>query len=672
MCVENSKLSKWFKQTQKKGDAIISLYDAFLNAKLYQYIFYRFRYFTFYMLIISIAHIIEFYFLFYLLPPHHSLVLILYRIIAIMILSFWWGATEILRNRIREYRLAGDTQRIKKEISHWLILTTLFAMAIISIALIQFIAGILHPEHTDTFNLIYLSAVILNIAVMIIASTMHAALYALTRIAKPFIAVPAAQLFSLFLLIFTYPWLGMYALACSYILSAIFGFTLTIYYILRMNKLFDILPTPYWQPKGFLDFIRKLPYVELLFASLAGLMMGSQNMWIYYFIRNIGSHQSYIIIIMFFLISPQLHNSHNWVNLIYFDYKRLNSPIRKILSQQYKQILLSTALIIPLGMWILSATILILFFGLNISLLLLMLLFMYVLYSYQSIKAMEHFTHFYYLDVIIVNSLTMIAVLCNQYFPHDIYIRMMIICVILIIGCLYIYTIRTVKTKAYASTYRAQEFIVWLATVKSWETPCCLITLTLSRQINNHIKKQMITHLRHIGNICFLSKNKCYIGTQASLDTAALYQDIVKHGFGYIENIHIYPTSSNGHAAIKMAFNDKSEENTNDRPLTKEACIQAFYHRYPKGDIFHLSTMSALQGNQIDYHQRTQIIAQAFSYLTIPFHLGTCPTAFVTSLPHGVSADVIFVLPKTVYHKADYYNWSKFIFYQIVHGDFVS
>lgn len=277
-----------------------TLHAFFLNEKSAGYAWHRLRYFLATSLIKLVLFWAELLLYYWFIPQ-----VIPIRFALHLAERFWWGALEEMRTAVRNEKIDAA----EKIIGYWLLLAG--CLAVVSLS-----GGIffLATQEISVIKL-YIGITPLQFALSLIVRTYHSGLYARRRIHRPLWSLLTAPCAAAFLLALCWPLIGAWAIPWISLFSSCLSAVLTIQFTKRQYERYPMRP--------------RLQSLELPTLQWKGVLLGGLS----YAVMGLGlfatlflrlSHSQELSMLAF----AALHLSFDWVQLYYFDYKRIfHSPL---------------------------------------------------------------------------------------------------------------------------------------------------------------------------------------------------------------------------------------------------------------------------------------------------------------------------------------------------------
>jgi hypothetical protein len=343
-----NELSRWLQHQSERDARTPSLEEALLGNRFGRYAAYRLRYFV--VRYCATAAI------------HAAIVLLLYRTFvhrgfsSILVVyaatgvgeSFWWGALEAMRGRIRLLHRRGKPHLIPAEIGRWLSLSIQLAV-VISAATAGWCAWQLANGRFDPSQA-YISVILLGLAVELVARCYHSGIYALRRVYRPIGALVAIELVSLAGILGLRPWLGSWGFPAAALLSVLTVTVVATYYARRSYTLLRLAP----ETRLSVRKLRLPPRAaagELLGGGLSYALMSLDALLVLVLFGTRPGNARTSLFLLFFIISPTVRAGFDWARLLYFDLKRLEIRLFRNLRRRFQRAALKLALLLGVFFW---------------------------------------------------------------------------------------------------------------------------------------------------------------------------------------------------------------------------------------------------------------------------------------------------------------------------------
>lgn len=340
----------WLHRQAAREQRVITLEDALLGNRTGAYALYRLRYFALRCGSSAVVHGIRLTLLQYIFSHQAFLTTLLLHAIAGLVTSFWWGALEVLRARVRH--LLRDTQRrrIPEVIGWWL--TVAAALAAISLILP---AGWIVWEHVHDrrpFDVLqfYIFAIGFRLAADLVTLTFHSGVYAVRRVYRPLPAMVAVELASVLAVLALWPWLGRWSFPIAVLVSTLVSAGLVVRYATRLYRLFDWLPLRFGMPQR--SPLGGRTVAEFVAAGLSyAVMKLDAFLMLAMFHSRMPAGDRVSLFVFFVAISPAIQAGFDWAQLLYFDLKKLHTRCLQPLRQRYERSAFRVAWVVGVGLW---------------------------------------------------------------------------------------------------------------------------------------------------------------------------------------------------------------------------------------------------------------------------------------------------------------------------------
>ena len=327
-------LRSWFRAEARRQGRARFLEDALLSDRIAGYAWYRLRYFGARLLAATVVHSIRFLFIYYLFSRQTFVALVLAHAGAGFVGSFWWGALEVMRARIRRHYRGGRTRAISGEVTRWLALASTFSIAALGtgVGLALWNVGEGGGMELSQF---YALAILIRLALEFVTRTFHSGVYAVRRIYRPVWAIVAVELVGFAAVMTLFPLIGAWGLPIAMIVASGTIAWVTVHYTIRAYRLLAV-PLPAWlalhvtrTPGAFTRefFVAGLSYALMKMDSFLVLSLFATSLYV-------GGPDLFVL---FFVVSPAIQAGFDWAQLFYFDLKRLELRPFTVLRQRYER-----------------------------------------------------------------------------------------------------------------------------------------------------------------------------------------------------------------------------------------------------------------------------------------------------------------------------------------------
>jgi len=358
-------ITKWFNKYKTKRSKAQVIEAGLLKGNLTTYYYYRLRYFLVRSIVGALIFSIEIKILIEGFGKDFFTQSLGARTGVMLLVAFWWAGLEILRSNIREFKREEKSYLIPRIILDWRQWAFSITLKLVSIAIL--VAGtiaVIDPNLVFNPYGFYLITLICRIAVDIPLRTYHSSVYATMRIYRPIYWILATEIFSFILFLTLKPSIGAWSVGVASILSLTLSSSISYHYITRtFNYLgyktgIRLLEGKKREGKSFIPTLKNfalkafpLTIFRLDAVLVLLLLLGS---------ATTSNSLSYNQIILIGLCVPLLYAAQEWSMLLYFDYKKLELKIFKILRKKFttglKYLIIAMAtclwLLLPVLQWI--------------------------------------------------------------------------------------------------------------------------------------------------------------------------------------------------------------------------------------------------------------------------------------------------------------------------------
>lgn len=343
-------LQAWLDRRARQDQRIPCLDDVFLSGRFREYARYRLRLFFLRWLAASVVHIVRVLLLSAAFSRETFLQLLLAEAAVGFASSFWWGALESMRERIRNLHRQGRAFEVPREVERWLTAASVLAAAVLT-------AGAAWLAlRRGPFGPFELYAVVLfaRLALQFVTRTFHSGAYAVRRVYRPGWAVVAVELVSFGVVVLVWPIAGAWALPIGTLAAALAGAAITVHYTRRSYRFLGV--SPRWAVLGALRQRWKIAWIEVLGAGLSFAVMKLDSVLVFGLFESgdvpLGEVQLFLLL---FVMGPTIQAGFDWAQLFYFDLKRLHvAPLAPLL-EQYRAHVTRLAWLVGAMFWVLGS-----------------------------------------------------------------------------------------------------------------------------------------------------------------------------------------------------------------------------------------------------------------------------------------------------------------------------
>ncbi len=366
------RIERWFQSAARRQQRMIALYPCLLRNRLLPYFVFRLRYLFSLQIIGFAVHVAEFLVLLAYAPKLGLILVVLLRAGSPLVRGAWWGAMEVLRERLREIHGANVKSRAEQEIASWLFLSVILA-TLVALAGVGWLVWSSSSATTDNTLLIdiYILLIVAELATRIPILTLHSGIYATRRIYRPYwsVLLPTVTQGVVIAVLFVPFQEG--ALIIAILASSACSLAINYVYIKRMYRIVDLQPKLRQSTRQFGRFVAGLPIVALLWSSTAGFLIRLDGLLILVLVGLEGVAGDTIDLtaghpewntpdlgILLYLIMPAIRGSYEWSILFYFDFVRLRrAVVLRDLAHVFMAKLVFAAAAVGLFFWVMAAVV---------------------------------------------------------------------------------------------------------------------------------------------------------------------------------------------------------------------------------------------------------------------------------------------------------------------------
>ena len=349
-------IEAWFRKEAHRTARTPLLEDALIGGRFPAYAAYRLRYFAVRTLLAAALHALKIILAFRFFAPGSFVAVLIVQSAATLASGFWWGSLEILREKVREDYRAGRRRGLDGLIGRWLSVSLrLGTAAFVAAVLILPACPILFGRGASAADF-FLSSILLRLALDFPTRAFHSGVYAVRRVYRPLVSVVLAELLSFATLLAAWPLIGLWSLPPASAVSSLTAASLVFHYTGRAYRRFGLSP---WKnlrifrrsgprkPSGFGSkewFAAGAAYAAMRLDALLVLVLAFAS------VPRIRSGATLI-----FAAGPLIRAGFEWIQLFYFDLKRLDRPVLRRLREGFERRLSILAAPVAVILWIPAA-----------------------------------------------------------------------------------------------------------------------------------------------------------------------------------------------------------------------------------------------------------------------------------------------------------------------------
>lgn len=342
-----NELERWLRRARDREDRRPALEEALLGGRVWRYAGYRLRYFLAWYCSSTAAHAAIALLLYRTFQQSFSVIFVVYAGVYIAE-SFWWGALEAMRGRIRMLYRLGKPYLVSREIGRWLSLAVQLAiLSIVSVA--GWTVWLAASGGRLTATEAYVTVLLLAFAVQLPTRCYHSGIYALRRVYRPLQAILAVEVVTLAVIVGLRPLLGRWSFPVAGLVSTLAVTSVTLLYTRKSYRLLRLVPERY------LHLRRVQPPLtgqrgELIAAGASFALM-SLDAWLVVILFATRSSGDDSLFLLFFIITPTIRAGFDWARLLYFDLKRLEIRLLRNLRRRFRLAAYKLALVLGVFFW---------------------------------------------------------------------------------------------------------------------------------------------------------------------------------------------------------------------------------------------------------------------------------------------------------------------------------
>ncbi|HJN37457.1 MAG TPA: hypothetical protein QF353_01620 [Gammaproteobacteria bacterium] len=395
-------VSEYLTYLSKTKHNFYSVGNALLGTHVYQYLWFRLRYFSLRLIINLIFFLVEFAFILAFFSYKIILGFITLKLCLSIFSHGYWGLLENLREKVREVirtRNYRKRERIARLNQAWYQMSVRLGLCILVVAAFAiYYHNMTSSQPFSSLELFYLSTILIQFSTRLVSLTLHSGVYAFKRVFRTPNSIIIAPVVGILAFLALWPIVGEYCLPAAVVIESIVSFVVTLYFILKMYSL-ERISFKYSSLMQFPDqrcfyFIKIKRVIAYMFS---GAIIFAESTAIVILISFINTS---IDLSDIYCIIPLIMACSTWPRLLYFDYKKFADPIFRTLTEKYNQMIYLYNMIFS-GVILALSTLVLWVFGAEISSSLLLSLYCFFFTrSLLSMKQIELFSNHYHHKII--------------------------------------------------------------------------------------------------------------------------------------------------------------------------------------------------------------------------------------------------------------------------------
>jgi hypothetical protein len=343
-------LERWLTRQAARERRGVVLEEGLLGDRLWRYSVYRLRYFFLSYLNESALHAVSVLFLFRHLAWGNFRLVIVATTATAFVASFWWGALEALRGRVRDLHRSGKPHRIAGAIGGWLTL----ALVLAGIVLLAAVAWTAWRAADGTFGVAdaFVLALLVRLALDLPTRAYHSGVYAIRRVYKPLAATLAPEFVGLAAILALWPVVGVWSVVAGSALTTALVTGLTLLYTRRVYHFLGFVPSQTLGVEAMRDSVRGAGR-EFATAGTSHAVMALDALAVLALL--LGARTDSRALVVLFLAMPTIRAGAEWARLLYFDLKRLELRLFTNLRRRFERHTLELAWLLALVFWAVAA-----------------------------------------------------------------------------------------------------------------------------------------------------------------------------------------------------------------------------------------------------------------------------------------------------------------------------
>jgi hypothetical protein len=355
-------LDRWLVRQAARERRGVVLEEGLLGDRLWRYSAYRLRYFVLSYLNESALHAVSVLFLFRHLAWGNFRLVIVATTATAFLASFWWGALEALRGRVRDLHRSGKPHRIAGLIGGWLTL----AVGLAGVVLIAAVAWTVWRAAGGTFGVAdaFVAALLVRLALDLPTRCYHSGIYAIRRVYKPLAATLAPEFLGLAAILALWPVVGVWSVVAGSVLTAALVTWLTLLYTRRVYHFLGFAPSKALGVQAMRDSLRGAGR-EFGTAGASHAVMALDALAVLALL--LGAQTDSRALVVLFLAMPTIRAGAEWARLLYFDLKRLELRLFTNLRRRFERHTLELAWLLAVVFWVVAAGIATAYYGRDVG-----------------------------------------------------------------------------------------------------------------------------------------------------------------------------------------------------------------------------------------------------------------------------------------------------------------
>ena len=353
-----SGVDRWLRRRAVRDQRLVLLEEGLLGDRFWRYSSYRLRYFLLGFGVEMATHAVAVLLLFQALEWTNFVLVIVATAASALVSSFWWGALEGLRARVRDLHRAGSPHRIGRAVGGWLAIAAVLAAAV----LVAAVAWIAVRVATGAFGAAeaYVAALLLRLALDLVTRTYHSGVYAIRRVYKPLPATLAPELLGLAAILVLWPFVGVWGVVAASLITTAAATAATLVYTRRAYHFLGFAPAREARLETLGEALGA-PKREAVAGGFAHAVMAVDSLAVLALLFGADTDSESLLVL--FLAMPAIRAGFDWARLLYFDLKRLELRLFTNLRRRFERHTLHLAALLGVVFWAVAAGIAAAYYG---------------------------------------------------------------------------------------------------------------------------------------------------------------------------------------------------------------------------------------------------------------------------------------------------------------------
>lgn len=656
-------IENWYARAAAKLNRAKYLEDAILDNRYFAYSAYRLRFFFGISLVEAAIHIIEFTILSFIFSQQTLILALILRSFSGLIIAWWWGALESMRERIRDLHREGKAYRVGSIIARWMLLSRVIAAVIMIVTIAAIIFDISRP--TRQFDIIHLFAfaIGLQVSLSILTRTYHSIVYAIRRVYRPFLAITSVQLTAFLGTLLIWPLFALWSFPLMLILTALLSAGLTVYYVRRMYRFLNLPAISEHPVQRPWRTIRLVLAPKTILAGLAYASIRLDNIIvILLFVSANRGPVDYNMFLFFYLISPFIHSTYSWAQLFYFDLKRLEMDLLTEMKYRFGRFVRRVSWFIGLTFFVIASLVGTLLIQKNLGILYLLFALFFLFRAQIAFFQIRAFSDHRYGVLLLIGAVIIGAVLFAQNMISGMserfgfYVFALLSTLLLLIpGSLFRFS--------KSSGQKMLSLPEWINRLRGIKSPVRIRAIKIDSEGGDYQVSSIAARL--LGGTAKqtaatrIGKGRIVWFEHQALKKSPSEQTLFTCGSGMLNSVKSIPYADSGEEALLAAQQGgllgSSISNlaiASDRHFDINEITDSFREKFPGGFCFNTRTHRADGPRPLTSEQRREVFYSAIRYSKSPFQRMEPRHFDVSTLLVGNEIRMIFAIPANVASKS--------------------